>query len=365
MHHCNTKISSLLGTFLLVVSLQQHVPEFLLQIHSSVPPGGVADAFIPASRIIAHPSASKYTKSVKNRRSSLSYASSLPPEVHESTLSFLKSADVLKKKRQKLKRRLLDAADEYKIQRQIDDLFQDQMTVGTEKHAHKENGQQKDGGYSVIRLLKRILSKITGQKKNRRNKKNMSVITADKFRQKTLDVGDDGKAIIELAEELVKLNPTPKPTYGFRGYDGGDPADCKLGGKWKLKFTNSADASFDKNDKRGKISTSQVIDCAEVTLTNVVDFEQGKLEGFRVVVEGTPVSDTEIDLSFKKVNILRKSRFPQLFGKLSFRLPSRLLRRLNIGKDKRGPYLTIKYLDDDLRIHQSGSGNWFIQSRVW
>ena len=353
-------MTSLLGAVLLVVSLQQHVSEFLLQ---SVPPGGVVDAFIPASRTIV-PSASKVAKPVTNKRVSLSYASSLPPEVHESTLSFLQSADVLKKKRQKLKRRLLDAADEYKIQRQIDDLFQDQMTVGTEKHAHKENGQQKDGGYSVIRLLKRILSKITGQKKNRRNKKNMSVITADKFRQKTLDVGDDGKAIIELAEELVKLNPTPKPTYGFRGYDGGDPADCKLGGKWKLKFTNSADASFDKNDKRGKISTSQEIDCAEGTLANVVDFEQGKLEGFRVVVESTAVSDTEIDLSFKKVNILRKSRFPQLFGKLSFRLPSRLLRRLNMSKDERGPYLTIKYLDDDLRIHQSGSGNYFIQSRV-
>ena len=309
----------------------------------------------------------KSTK-INKRSSSLSYASSLPPEVHESTLSFLQTDQVLQKKRQKLKRRLLDAADEYKIQRQIDDLFQEQMAAGSEKNIYKEStcsNQQRDG-YSVTRLLKRIVSKIVGKtnRRNKKKKKNKSVISTDKFRQKTLDIGDDGRAILDLAEELIKLNPTPNPTYGFRGYDGGHPADCKLGGKWKLRFTTAADASFDKNDKRGKISTSQDIDCEGGTLTNVVDFEQGKLEGFRVVVEGTPVSDNEIDLSFRKVNILRKSRFPKLFGKLSFRLPSRLLRRLNEDKDKRGPYLTIKYLDDDLRIHQSGSGNWFIQSRV-
>ena len=355
----STNMTSLLGGVLLLLAVVS------LQSHSSVPPVGVVDAFIPASsRTIAIPSASNLMKStnINKRSSSLSYASSLPPEVHESTLSFLQTDQVLQRKRQKLKRRLLEAADEYKIQRQIDDLFQDQMAAGAEKNAHKESNEQKYG-YSVTRLLRRIFSKIVG-KTNRRNKKNKSVISTDKFRQKTLDIGDDGKAILDLAEELIKLNPTPNPTYGFRGYNGGHPSDCKLGGKWKLRFTTAADASFDKNEKRGKISTSQDIDCEDGTLTNVVDFEQGKLEGFRVVVEGTPVNDTEIDLSFKKVNILRQSRFPKLFGRLSFRLPSRLLRRLNEDKDKRGPYLTIKYLDDDLRIHQSGSGNWFIQSRV-
>lgn len=359
MHRFSRNSTTLLGVILLAVSLQ-HVPEFLLANSQSVPPGGV-DAFIPAPRTVTIPSATK-SKSV-HKQSLLSYASSLPPEVHESTLAFLESDEVLQKKRQKLKRRLLDAADEYKIQRQIDDLFQDQMAAsGSDRNSNKDENDQEGGGYSVTRLLRRILSKITG--KNVRNKRNKSVITTDKFRQKTLDIGDDGKAIIDLAEELIKLNPTPNPAYGFRGYDGGDPADCKLGGKWKLRFTTAADASFDKNEKRGKISTSQEIDCEKGTLTNVVDFERGKLEGFRVVVAGTPVSDAEIDLSFQQVNILRESRFPRLFGKLSFRLPSRLLRRLNKDKDQRGPFLAIKYLDDDMRIHQSGSGNYFIHSRV-
>ena len=217
------------------------------------------------------------------------------------------------------------------------------MAVGSDRNIHKEVDQQKDG-YSVTRLLRRIISKISG-KKTRNHKKNKSVITTDKFRQKPLDIGDDGRAILDIAEELVKLNPTPNPTYGFRGYDGGDPADCKLCGKWKLRFTTAADASFDKNERRGKISTSQNIDCEDGTLTNVVDFEQGKLDGLRVVVEGTPVSDTQIDLSFKRVDILRKSRFPRLFGRLSFYLPSRLLRRLNGDSNDKGPYLTIKYLD--------------------
>ena len=361
MHQRSANMTSLLGGVLLLLVVVS------LQSHSSLPPVGVVDAFIPASsRTITVPSASKLVKSTKinKRSSSLSYTSSLPPEVHESTLSFLQTDQVLQKKRQKLKRRLLDAADEYKIRRQIDDLFQEQMAAGNEKNVNKASSNQQKDGYSVTRLLKRIFSKIVGNTNRRNKKKNKSVLSSDKFRQKTLDIGDDGRAILDLAEELIKLNPTPNPTYGFRGYDGGHPADCKLNGKWKLRFTTAADASFDKNDKRGKISTSQDIDCEGGTLTNVVDFEQGKLEGFRVVVEGTPVSDNEIDLSFIKVNILRKSRFPKLFGRLSFRLPSQLLRRLNKDKDKRGPYLTIKYLGDDLRIHQSGSGNWFIQSRV-
>ena len=351
MHQRITSMS-LLGSVLLAVSLTT-----LLQSNSSSPlPPGSVNAFIPASassRVITRPSASKVSSTPTK-----AFASSFSPEVHESAQSFLNSSEILQKKRQKLKRRLLDAADEYKIQRQIDELFDENNAMTTHSQNEKHQGE-----YSVARLLRRIVSKIVG-KNHRNQKKTKSVITTDKFRQKTLDIGDEGRAIIDLAEELIKLNPTPNPTNGFKGYGGGDPANCKLGGMWKLRFTTAADASFDRNDKRGKITTSQEIDCNEGTLTNVVDFERGKLQGFRVVVEGTPVNDSTMDLSFKRVDILRQSRLPRFFGKLSFRLPSRLIRRLNRDRDARGPYLTIKYLDDDLRIHQSGTGNYFIQSRI-
>mmetsp|Transcript_21128 Transcript_21128/g.60582 ORF Transcript_21128/g.60582 Transcript_21128/m.60582 type:complete len:361 (+) Transcript_21128:130-1212(+) len=359
MHHHRPTTKVALGAVLLATSLlaTTNLQSFSLGV----------DAFIPAST--TSPSrATKSSASIAKRSSSLSYAASLSPESHEAAISFLNSDDVLQKKRQSLKRRLLDAADEYKIQRQIDGLFEDQKSAHASASASGSNkeDQQHDGEYSATRLLRRIVSKVAGSRKGRKNKNKNSkrVLTTDKFRQKTLDIGDDGRAIIDLAEELIKLNPTPNPTYGFKRYGGGDPTECKLGGQWQLRFTTAADASFDRNEKRGKISTSQEIDCAEGTLTNVVDFEHGKLGGFRVVVEGSPVNDAELDLTFRRVNILRKSRFPRLFGKLSVRLPSRLLRRLNRDKDERGPYLTIKYLDDDFRIHQSGTGNYFIQSRV-
>jgi len=365
MYLSNTKVA--LRTILLAASLATilHVQSS----SSSVPTDGV-DAFIPASKSYRanKPSAARVTaSSFTKRSSSLSYAASLPLEIHGKTVSFLQSDGVLRKKRQQLKRRLLDAVDEYKIHRQIDELFEGQKAHArvSGRTKSKEDDLQEAGRYSVARILRSITSKIAGRRDRKTSgKRSKSVITTDKFRQKKLEMNDNGRAIIDLAQELIKFNPTPNPTHGFAGYDGGDPTECQLGGRWKLRFTTAADATFERNEKRGKTSTSQEVDCVKGTLTNVVDFETGKLDGFRVVVEGTPVSDTELDLTFQRVQIMRKSHFPRWFGKISFRLPSRLLRRLNRDKEERGPYLTIKYLDDDLRIHQSGTGNFFIQSRV-
>ena len=101
-----------------------------------------------------------------------------------------------------------------------------------------------------------------------------------------------------------------------------------LAGNWKLRFTTAADASFSASNKRGRVTTSQVVDADEGTFTNVVDFKKGKLKGFRVVVAGAPVSPTDVDLTFRAVEIDRRSRFPRLFGRLKFRLPSRLIWRL-------------------------------------
>ena len=107
----------------------------------------------------------------------------------------------------------------------------------------------------------------------------------------------------------------------------------------------------------------------DTTFTNVVDFERGSLKGFRVVVEGEPLSVRDVGLTFKAVKILRNSRFPRLFGQFTFRLPSRLIRWFasrNKPKEERsrGPYLQVQYLDDNLRMHTTDTGNWFIQTRL-
>jgi len=111
------------------------------------------------------------------------------------------------------------------------------------------------------------------------------------------------------------------------------------------------------------------IDAKGGTLTNVIDFEKGKLTGLRVVVDGEPTSNTDIGLTFRSVSILRKLRFPRLFGEVNIRLPSRLIRWFasrNGVEEERGmePYLRLRYVDDTLRMHTTDSGNWFIQTRI-
>lgn len=95
-----------------------------------------------------------------------------------------------------------------------------------------------------------------------------------------------------------------------------------------------------------------------------MDFERGKLKGFRVVVDGTPLNDTDVGLSFRGVRLLRKSRFPRLFGEIYLRIPSGLIRRLSRSSKSKEPYLRLKYIDDSMRIHVSNTGNFFVHTRV-
>lgn len=277
----------------------------------------------------------------------------------------------LRMRREDLKRQLLAKADEFK--RLQEGMDRDLQRKG-EENADEITGQEEKSGF-VFRLIKRIVKKIVRQKKDkdmarkRRDHKMRKILGSDAFGTLTLEVGELGNATIALAEELSKLNPSSTPTFGWKGYADGDPSDCKLGGKWKLRFTTAADATFQENPRHGKITTSQDVDPVAGTLTNIVDFERGKVEGFRVIVSGEAVSADEIDLSFRRVVIRRKSRFPRLFGKVSIPIPTRLLKSVNRylsgGKSgTRGPYFQLKYLDDDLRMHKTGEGNWFIQSRL-
>ena len=275
----------------------------------------------------------------------------------------------------------------------LTEIIEKKTNVPTKEES--DNSKEGDRGY-VIRLLHRIIRKISKSKEKntttltitkeddttKQLTQSKGILTSDSFRQETLNVGSTGQAVIELAEQLSLLNPTPVPTLGFKQYkidtssDTSSNQSSKLDGNWKLQFTTASDASFPKSTKRGVTTTSQVINAEKGTFTNVITFEKGKLNGFEVVVQGKPLSDTDIGLSFKKVNILRKSRWPRLFGKITILLPSRLIRQFaskskkvdddNGGDSSRraGPYLRLRYVDDDLRMHTTDSGNWFIQTRL-
>lgn len=149
--------------------------------------------------------------------------------------------------------------------------------------------------------------------------------------------------------------------------------ECALNGTWKLQFTSGADATFPESIKRGKATTSQVINATEGTLTNNIDFERGKVKGFKVVVEGEAISEVEMNLNFKRVVIERESKWPRLFGTITIRLPSfRFLsayaRFASRGRTSRpratGPGFLMKYMDKDMRMHKTRDGIWFIQTRV-
>jgi hypothetical protein len=74
-------------------------------------------------------------------------------------------------------------------------------------------------------------------------------------------VGAIRNRVVEISEQLSLLNPTPMPALGFRfkSCGGASPSESKLGGSWKLRFTTAADASFPTTEKRGVVSTSQLM----------------------------------------------------------------------------------------------------------
>lgn len=286
--------------------------------------------------------------------------------------SNLASTTSINRRRQELKHEILRLADEYeKTKNELDRQYSLQQ----------QQQQQEDKERSYVRnLLGRIIQKVLRRKpdnKQRNQRRRRRIIRKDTLGTSKLDTGATGQQIIQLSEELAKLNPTAVPVYGWKGYGKSDnpTADCQLQGNWKLRFTTAADATFSTSPLRGQTQTYQEIDALSGTLTNVVKFEKGKLQGFRVVVAGRAVADTQMDLRFCRVVLLRNSKFPRWFGRIVIPIPARGLRLLNRflmmkcktddddDSARRGPYFEIQYLDDDFRMHKTGEGNWFIQSR--
>jgi hypothetical protein len=206
-------------------------------------------------------------------------------------------------------------------------------------------------------------------------------------------------ATVDLITELAERNPTPAPFAGWRGGGG-----SKLSGRWKLLFTTGADATFRPSKDKGSASTYQEIDGDKGYFVNCVDFVRchppaptrlrphacaqqqrtrasspchhgpqdnadSKLQGFRVVVKGKALSDTEVQLYFRRVKLLRRSRW---LKRLVIPLPPSwflraLARRASRGKAQlsdRGAGFTMLYLDDDLRMHKTFDGQFFVQQRI-
>jgi hypothetical protein len=169
---------------------------------------------------------------------------------------------------------------------------------------------------------------------------------------------------VSLIEELALLNPTPVPLAGW-----GEPG-CPLEGTWRLLFTTGADATFRKTNSTGRAVTFQKIDSRRRTFVNCVDFSSpgAKLRGFRVVVKGVRLSDTEVQLKFRRVRLLRRSRW--LRALILPLPPSWFLRGVakiaSKGKatpSPRGAGFTMLYLDEDIRCHKTFDGQYFVQQR--
>ena len=156
-----------------------------------------------------------------------------------------------------------------------------------------------------------------------------------------------------------------------------------LGGTWKLRFTTASDATF-KPGRRGPATTLQYVNSTIGTFTNIIEFREnkGKVKGFQVVVEGKPVNDKRINLTFRRVIIDRRSRvglnriviplpnfnFLQRFSRKK-NLPEEVSQEINVDtstkKKREGPHFNMLYLDDEMRIHKTGEGNYFVQTRLY
>ena len=174
-------------------------------------------------------------------------------------------------------------------------------------------------------------------------------------------------ATVDLIDQLAQSNPTPAPFAGFREAGGGN----KLSGSWKLLFTTGADATVRPSKDKGAATVYQEIDGDKGYFVNCVDFDapDAKLRGFRVVVKGKRLSDTEVQLYFRRVKLLRRSRW---LKSIVIPLPPSWLlravaRRASRGKAElsdRGAGFTLLYLDDDLRMHRTFDGQYFVQQRT-
>lgn len=203
------------------------------------------------------------------------------------------------------------------------------------------------------------------------------------------DVGAAATRIITICNQLEAVTPNSNPTQYLGDKENGDKAP--LNGAWKLLFSNAADAVFSKDSKRGASKIQNVVNAAKSRITNVIDFEKDATTGvepvlkqLNVIIKATAKSQKRVQLDFKYAKVvLTKFFFLPLFGrtlKLYIPVPATFVTRCielvksvkrfffrnkGEGDEKRTTqgYFDILYLDHQLRVHKTGQGNLFVQTK--
>jgi len=171
--------------------------------------------------------------------------------------------------------------------------------------------------------------------------------------------------ILELVEELKKLNPSTDIRKDFN----------KLDGNWKLDFTTAPaqEVPREEEEKDGNIvKTYQSIDTKEGVIYNIID--RGLPEkGLKIAVGAEPTRSDRVALDFRTIEAMN-DRFPR---KVTLRFPPRDFFRAitKISKFltqepydelefKELAYFDVLFLDDTLRIQRNSEGNIFVNSRI-
>jgi hypothetical protein len=195
------------------------------------------------------------------------------------------------------------------------------------------------------------------------------------------DVGLAADKIIKICDQLANVSPTDEPTKYLGSEEQGHLAP--LDGAWKLLFTNAADASFSKNSTRGSAKVQTIVDGKSGRMTNVIDFDRREdgtepaLKQLKVVIQSKAVSSKRVELQFRYAKLLlTRFFFLPFFGrKLTLTIPvpqvfiTRLIfffrRIFRFGKatEVRAPYFDVLYLDNDLRVHETGDNNLFVLAK--
>jgi len=235
-----------------------------------------------------------------------------------------------------------------------------------------------------------------------RNDLKRKLISATKQKRKDNADADAESLILSLVKELSRFNPTDCPTQGLAGYDGGvgtlsrKNSNPPLNGSWRLLFTNAKDAqapttsrtqtddtrdgNFEEDDSGGnEVTTGQVIDAMKGECVNYIAFNENKndnndrpppFDRLEITIKLTPLNDRRVRLDFLRGRATNQNAPLSFLRDFRFSFPPAVVGDILAtirGKDPRiepQAYFDILYIDDQLRVHQTGEGKIFIQERV-
>jgi hypothetical protein len=197
-------------------------------------------------------------------------------------------------------------------------------------------------------------------------------------------VDNDEALVISLVNELSQFNDsTFVPTKGLLRYNGGDPSNAPLNGRWKLLYTNAKDAEAPARTKKNpekvfgnevaagiQVKTGQRIDASTGECVNFIKLtgDARPFDQLEITIKMTPLSDTRVRLDFLKGRALNEKALPFLRD-FRFSFPPPVLNdwiAILQGKDPRvepQTYFDVLYLDKDFRAHRTGEGKYFVQQR--